>query len=387
MSRESIYLDYPSATPMRAEVREVMLSYLEGQPPNANAAHRAGRRARQAIGAAREQVATWLEVEAEEIVFTSGGTESNTLAILGRALAVPEKKRMVTTTLEHPSVRAALARLEADGWEVVRVPGDAAGGGRIDPDQVAEALDAGTALVALHLGNHDIGTIQPVREIAARAQEYGVPVFVDATFSAGWVDVRPEAWGIDLLSLAPYRFFGPQGAGVLWRKKSCRMKPLFSGGDQESGLRSGSRNVAAIAGAGEAARLAMREGESWQAHTRQQSIALLRQLRDRITGIHCFGPEPGEKRMPHHLSLAFDRVEGEALMLNLDVGGVAVTAGAGCLPAQEKVSPVLTTLGVDGRLALGMILIGPGPETTDAQIDEAVRRIVKGVHRIREMTP
>jgi cysteine desulfurase len=385
MPRETIYLDSPNATRLRPEVREAMLPFLDGLPPNANAAHRAGRRARKVLKESREKFASWLGVDAGEIIFTSGGTESNVLGILGFARAYPEKQKIISTVAEHPSVHAALRQLAASGYKIDLLPVNEQG--FVDPNRLKWILDDETALVALHLGNHDIGTIQPVREVAELARERGIPVFVDATFSAGWVEVRPGDLGIDILSMAPYRFFGPQGVGVLWIRSGCSLAPLLSGGSQEFGLRSGSQNVAAIAGAGEAARLAHLESGDWRSHTRRLSAGLLEQLGDQIDGLHCFGPEPGETRMPHHLSLAFDRVEGEALMLNLDVGGVCVTAGAGCLPANEKISPVLKAMGVGLPQALGMLVFGPGPETSENQISEAVARFSKGVARLRSMSP
>lgn len=387
MPRSAIYLDAPSATPLRPEVRDAVLPWLDSgePPPNMNAAHRGGRAARRAVEDAREAVASWLGVSAGEIVFTSGGTEANVLAIQGLAEAHPDKRHILSTGLEHPSVASALRALAERGWQVEAIRHDE--DGRLDLEHVRKALRNDTVMVATHAGNHDIGTLQPLRELGQLGEDSGVPVFCDGTFSAGWTSLKPSGHGLKVLSLAPYRFFGPQGVGIVWKHAGVPLKPLMTGGRQEGGLRAGTASTAAIAGAGAAARLAQAEEDQWQEASRERSVWLLEQLKQRIRGVRLFGAEPGPGRLPHHLSVAFTDVEGEALMLNLDVAGVAVTAGAGCLPASEKSSPVLRELGVEGRQALELILMGPLPDLPYDQLEEAVTRIVKGVERLRSMSP
>ena len=325
-----IYLDHLTTTPPLTEVVDAMQPWLRGQFGAPASLHKLGVEARDAIDAARERLAKLVNAaEPEEIIFTSSGTEAINHAVTGAALANRRfGSHIVTTGIEHPAVLGSVAWLESQGFSSTRVGVD--GQGRVDPDAIGRAMNDETILVCLHHANLDLGTVQPVAEVAELTGERGIPLFVDATASGGWLATDVQQLGADLLALAPHRFYGPKGVGVLYKKRRTRVENLIHGGVQENEFRAGTENVAAIAGAGVAAEHAAAALGQRASQAAKLQVRLLEGIGQAVEGVHLNGPEPGDGRLPHQLSLSTGGVEGEGQALMLDLRGVAIAAGAAC---------------------------------------------------------
>ncbi len=366
-----IYLDHNATTPVLAEVVRAMLPFLERDFGNPSSAHRLGSNARCAVEEAREQVARLIGGEAAGVIFTSGGTESNNLAIEGVARASGRPGHVVTTQIEHSSVLAPLARLEREGWEVTRLPVDEEG--RVAPEAIAAAISPATRLVTIGWANNEIGTIQPIDRIGAICRARGVPLHVDAIQAAGKVKIDCAA--ADLLSLSAHKIGGPKGIGALWVRPGLRLEPLLLGGSQERGRRAGTENVAGAVGFGVACALASR---------RLQAVARLAELRERLW--EALRDLPGVRRnsplrgcLCNTLNVSFCGFSADALVAALDLRGIAVSSGSACAAGASEPSHVLRALGREEALARDAIRFSLGPETTAAEIDEvgaAVRSIV-----------
>src|SRR2546430_7286790 len=293
MAVRQVYLDHATTTPLLAEAREAMIPFLAEDFASAGSMHSGGLRVRDAIGQARAQVAELINAASpEEVIFTSSGTESANLAIKGLAEANRRRgNHIVTSTIEHPAVLRSIEFLESQGFECSRVGVD--GTGRVSPEKVLEAVSDKTILIALHHANYDLGTIQPVVELGNIASERGIPLFIDASSSGGWLKIDVQAMNIGLLSLAPHRFYGPKGAGVLYRNRRVRLSPTIHGGIQEDGRRAGTENVAATVGAGIAAEYAAKEREARVEHTSKRQAELWTGLEGRIPHLHLEGPVLG----------------------------------------------------------------------------------------------
>ena len=377
--KRRVFLDHLSGSPLAEPVREAMRPFLEDRFGSAGALHGRGLEARENCAAARENCAAMLHSDADEIVFTSNGTEANNLAVKGVAWAQRERgNHIVLSNIEHPSVEGSVAWLEENGFEATRVAVD--GEGRAVPGAIAEALTERTVLIATHHGSHDLGTMQDTAAIGALAAERGIPLLVDATAVGGWVPVDLRQEGVSLLTLAPHRFGGPQGVGVLCRDRRTPLSPLIHGGAQEDGLRAGTENVAAIVGAGVAVGLPPVDLAPLQ---RQLHEGLL----ERVEGVRLNGAPPGEERMAHHLSYAFEGLEGEGLALALDMQGIAVASGAACVTKNLAVPPALAAIGLDAALAKGNVLLSLGRDTSADDIDYALEVIPKQVEKLRAMSP
>jgi cysteine desulfurase len=308
------------------------------------------------------------------------------LAVKGAALANKRRgSHIVLTTAEQPAVSRSVDALADLGFAATRVPVD--GAGRVDPDAFAAALRPETVLACVHHANHDLGTLQRLDLIGQATAEKGVPLFVDATASAGWVPIDVQRCHIDLLALAPHRFYGPKGAGVLYRHRRARVAPLIHGGEQENSRRAGTENVAAIAGAGQAAVVASRDLASRQAAARQLAEFLLAEFSNRTPHLVLNGPPPGPERLPHHLSFSIEFIEGEGLALMLDVKGVALAAGAACVTKSMRVPPVLAAIRLPEELAKGTVILGCGAEQTREEMLFAVEIMARAVAALREMSP
>jgi cysteine desulfurase len=275
--------------------------------------------------------------------------------------------------------------LEQHGFNATRVPVN--GFGWVDPEAIQEALTERTVLVCVHHANHDLGTIQPIREIASITAQHGVPLFVDASASAGWTPIDVQAMGVSLLSLAPHRFYGPKGVGVLYRHRRARLTSLIHGGNQEHGLRAGTENIPAIVGAGAATVLAGRELGSRMDHVGGLQRRLWKRLCERIDRIRLNGPEPGPQRLCTHLNVSFEFLEAEGLVLLLDLQGIALHSGASCVTKDLKIPPALVAIGLNPDLAKGAVLFSLGAENTDAQVDQAVEVLASAVTKLRSMSP
>ncbi len=369
--KRRVYLDHLSGTPLAPEVREAMRPFfLEHH-------HRLA--AREAIATAREQCAQLIGSIPEEILFTSSGTEANNLAIKGTAFAQRERgNHIVLSNIEHPAIEQSVAWLEENGFTATHVPVDAEG--FISPNAIAEAITDQTILIATHHASHDLGTLQNITAIGAIAAERVIPFLVDATASGGWLPINVHTANIALLTLAPHRFGGPQGVGVLYHNRRCPLAPIIHGGAQEDGFRAGTENLAAIVGAGAAAALPPIDVTALQ---RQLHEGLLKT----IEPVRLNGAALGAGRLPSHLNYSIEGIEGEGLALALDLQGIAIASGAACVTKNLAVPPALTAIGLDAASAKGNVLLSLGRDTTAADIDHVLELIPKQVEKLRSLSP
>jgi cysteine desulfurase len=369
--KRRVYLDSLSGTPLAPEVREAMRPYFEE--------HHHGLAARESIATARGQCAQLIGGSPEEILFTSSGTEANNLAVKGTAFAQRERgNHIVLSNIEHPSIEQSVAWLEENGFEATRVPVDAVG--RVSPEAIAAAITDQTILIATHHASHDLGTLQNIAAIGAIAAARAIPFLVDATASGGWLPIDVAAANIPLLTLAPHRFGGPQGAGVLYRNRRAPLAPIIHGGTQEDGFRAGTENLAAIIGAGAAAALPLVDTAALQ---HQLHAGLMKT----IEPIRLNGAELGAGRLPTHLNYSIEGIEGEGLALALDLQGIAIASGAACVTKNLAVPPALTAIGLDAASAKGNVLLSLGRDTTAADIDHVLEIIPKQVVKLRSLSP
>jgi cysteine desulfurase len=367
-----VYLDHNAGGPLRGPVREAMLAVLGGPPANPSSAHREGARARRLIEEARAEVAALIGAEPAEIVFTSGATEANNLALRG----VRAGTRIVTTAIEHHSV---LAPARARG-PVTEVGVDAEG--RVRAADVVAACTPEVGLVSVGLANGEVGSVAPVAAIAAELAGRGVLVHTDAAQAAGRLPVDVGTLGVDLLSLSAHKLGGPAGAGALWVRRGVEVTPLLTGGPQERGRRAGTENVAAIVGFGVAARLAREGLERAAAHMAALTDALFAGLRARVPDLVRNGPTTGP-RLPNTLNLRFPGCSGESLLVLLDLAGIAASLGSACAAGAPEPSHVLRAMGRSPAEARSGLRLSVGPETTAAEIAHAIEVIARVVAEVR----
>jgi cysteine desulfurase len=383
----SVYLDHQAATPVLPEVFDAMKPYFTEAFGSASSLHQHGLRVRDALAVAREQTAAFINAESpDDIIFTSDGTESANLAVKGVAWANRKRgNHILVSATEHPSVLGSVEFLEQQGFTSTRLRVNSEG--MVNPNDVKAALTDQTTLVAVHHANHDIGAIQPVRDLAAITAEQGIPLYVDAEASAGWLPVDVRTLGADLLSFSPHRFHGPKGVGVLYRNRRARLASLLHGGVQEGGRRAGTENIAAIVGAGVAAEIAARELDSRIAHVARLQKRLWEGLRTKIPHLQLNGPAPGPKRLGTNLNVSAEFVEGEGLLLMLDARGIAVASGTSCVSKALKVSHVLSAIGLDHSLGQAAILLTLGKDNTDAEVNYVLETLPQVVSKLRGMSP
>ncbi|HEY1170726.1 MAG TPA: cysteine desulfurase family protein [Verrucomicrobiae bacterium] len=382
-----IFFDYQAGTPVRPEVFDAMRPWFTENFGSTSSFHQQGLRARQALDESREQVAQFINAETpDSILFTSGGTESVNLAIKGAALAGKRLgNHIIYSAAEHPAVSGSIAWLETQGFKATKV--GVAADGSIAPESIREAITDETILICLHHSNHDIGTIQPVKEIAAVATERGIPVFVDANFNAGWLPIDVQSLGVQLLALSPSRFYGPKGVGMLYRNRRTPLQNILHGGVQEDGRRPGSENIPAIVGAGVACTLAKTSlsKHAAQVHALQQKLwnGLERSVHD----LTFNGPVPGPHRHPANIHISLAGLEGEAVVLRCDLKGIALHSGTACVTKALKTSPVLAAIGQSPSLAKGAILLTLGLENTDEEVVRFLEIFPGLVAELRAMMP
>ena len=373
--KNRIYLDHAATTAVSAEVLEAMLPFLDGSYGNASAVYGTGRESRTAVEKARKQTAGAIGAEAREILFTSGGSESDNLAIKGTAFALREKGRhIITTAIEHPAVLNTCQWLEKQGFEITYLLPDMEG--FINPDSVAEAFRDDTVLISVMAANNEIGTIEPMEEIGKISREKGVTFHVDAVQAVGAIPVDVNAWNADLLSLSAHKFNGPKGVGALYIRRGTRIDPLIHGGEQERGLRAGTENVAGIAGLGQAIETAVRnlaENAAWTARLRDR---LSDGILSEASGVKMNGSR--EQRLPNNFNACFEGIDSEALLLRLDLAGIAASGGSACTAGSPEISHVLKAIGLTDAQAKASLRLTTGPENTEEEIDEAIRA-VKGI--------
>lgn len=382
-----VYFDHLSSTPLLPEAFEAMKPYFMEAYGNPSSLHQHGLRVREALQRSREQLGALLNAEsAEEIFFTSGGTESVNLAVKGVAYANKRKgQHIVWSEVEHPAVVNSIEFLEKEGFTSTRVPVDEEG--RLRVEALREAITPQTTLICVQLANHDIGTLQPVAEVGQIAGEKGIPLFVDANFAAGWMPIDVQQLGANLVAMAPHRFYGPKGVGVLYRNRRARLVSMVHGGVQENGRRAGTENVPAIVGAGVAAEVALRELADRMSVVSKLQARLWAQLEERIPYIKLNGPVPGPRRLGNNLNLSTEFIEGEGQLLLLDLNGIAVASGSSCVSKSLKISHVLAAIGLDHALAQGNLILTLGKDNTEEDVDYFVSTFQGIVDKLRAMSP
>ncbi len=379
-----VYLDNASATPLLPEVKEAMLPFLGESFGNPSSLHDWGDAARMAVDEAREKVAGLIGAEAEEIIFTSCGTESNNTAIKGIALAAQAKgKHVVVSAIEHFSVLHAARTLEKFGFEVTEVPVDKHGA--IDPEAVRQSIRKDTVLVSIMHANGEIGTIESIKEIARITRELKIPLHTDAVATAGTIPVNVTELGVDALSLAGNQFYGPKGVGALWVRRGVRLMPLFDGGIQEGGRRGGTENVPGIVGLGKAAEIAKANMASRATQMTPLRDRLLKELPAKIEHVVVTGHP--QNRLPGHASFCVEFIEGESMLMLLNNQGIAVSSGSACTSRALKASHVLIAIGLSHEIAQGSLLMTLGLDTTSEDIDYVLETMPPIVNRLRQMSP
>jgi len=380
-----IYMDYQASTPCDPRVLEVMLPFFGARFGNPHSVHHhQGQQAEAAVEQARAQIAALIGAEAREIVFTSGATEANNLAIKGAARFLKARKpHVITCVTEHKCVLESARRLEGEGVRVTYLP--VGGDGLIDLDHLAAVIDTETALVSLMAVNNEIGVIQPIAEIGALCREHGVLFHTDAAQAAGKIPLAVQAMNIDLMSLSGHKMYGPMGIGALYvrRRPRVRLEPLFDGGGQERGLRSGTVPAPLAVGLGAAAVIARDEMAAESARLTVLRDRLLARVRARVPDVHLNGD--ADRRIPGNLNLGFPGIEAEALIRALP--DLAVSTGSACTSASVEPSYVLQALGLPGGLARSSLRLGLGRPTTQDEVDRAAEMIVAAVARQRAGVP
>jgi cysteine desulfurase len=379
-----VYLDNASSTAMLPEVKEAMLPYMGEVYGNPSSLHDWGDAARMAVDEAREKVAGLINASPEEIIFTSCGTESNNLAVKGIALAAQAKgKHVVVSAIEHFSVLNAAKTLEKFGFEVTEVPLDKYG--TIDPSAVKKSIRKDTVLVSIMHANGEIGTIEPIKEIAQITKELKIPLHTDAIATAGTIPVNVNELGVDALSLAGNQFYGSKGVGALWVRRGVRLMPLFDGGIQEGGRRGGTENVPGIVGLGKAAELAAKNIAARISQMTPLRDRLLKELPGKIGHVIVTGHP--QNRLPGNASFCVEFIEGESMLMLLNNKGIAVTSGSACTSRALKASHVLIAIGLTHEIAQGSILFTMGLDTTPSDIDYVLETMPPIVERLRQMSP
>ena len=379
-----VYLDNAATTPLLPEIREAMMPYLGDIFGNPSSLHDWGDGAREAIESAREQVAALIGANADEIIFTGSGTESNNFAVKGLALAQQNKgKHVAVSAIEHFSVLHSAKTLEKWGFEVSEVPVDKHG--VVDPDDVLRQIRKDTILVSIMHANGEVGTIEPIQEIARITRERKIPLHTDAVATAGTMPVNVAELGVDALSLAANQFYGPKGVGALWIRKGVRIVPLLDGGIQEEGRRAGTENVPAIVGLGKAAELAKTHMADRIKQLTPLRDHLLKELPGRIEHVVVTGHP--QHRLPGHASFCVEFIEGESMLMLLNSKGIAVSSGSACTSRALKASHVLIAMGLSHEIAQGSILFTLGIDNNNEDIDYVLETMPPIVDRLRQMSP
>ncbi|OPY47258.1 MAG: putative cysteine desulfurase 2 [Methanosaeta sp. PtaU1.Bin028] len=378
-----IYMDHSATTPIAPEVLEAMLPYLGQKFGNASSLHSFGREAREGVEVAREKVASLIGAAPEEIYFTSGGTESDNTALKGIALKPGvENRHIITSSIEHPAILEVCAWLERRGCSATYLPVDS--DGLVEPSRLGEEVRHDTAIISVMHANNEIGTIQPLHEIGQIARENDVYLHTDAVQTVGKIAVDVNDLGADLLSISGHKLYGPKGIGVLYVRDGVRPEGLMQGGGHERGLRSGTENVAGIVGLGRAAELASEIMVPEAKRQERLRDDLMKFVLDEIPD--CWLNGHPTKRLPSNLNFGFGRVEGESLLLYLDLKGIAVSTGSACSSHKLQASHVLLAIGLPPERCHGSLRITLGRDNTQEDIDYLKAALVEAVERFRRMS-
>ncbi len=383
MNSARIYLDNCATTPLRAEVAEAMHDALAESALNPSSLHAEGRRARALLDGARDRIAASIGATRGEVTFTGSGTEADNLALIGVARATQRRGHAVASAIEHHAVLGALERLCDEGFETSLVPVD--GRGVVDPAGFAATLRPETVVASVMYANNEIGTVEPIAELAKIARDRDVLFHTDAIAVPHWMQLDVRDLGADLLSLSAHKFSGPKGVGLLYVRRGVPIAPIVYGGGQELGRRPGTENLAAIVGMATALELAVAE--------RAEHVDRIGALRDRleagirstVSDIHVNGA--GAQRLPNVLNVSFGGVESEALLISLDLAGIAVSAGSACTSGSLEPSHVLGALGLEGRWQTGAIRFSLGPQTTQTEIERVLAVLPAAIAQLRAPAP
>ena len=379
-----VYLDYNATTPLAPEVVDAVVAATRDLFGNASSVHHFGQQAKAALDSARSAVAALLGGDPSEVVFTSGGTEADNMAIRGAAEAAEAtgRRHLVASAIEHEAVLNTLKALARRGWRTTLVPVDQSG--IVSPDRVREALTNETALVSVMHANNEIGTIQPIAEIAAAAHERGALMHTDAVQSAGKTPLDVTALGADLVAISGHKLNGPKGAGALWVRRGTRMMPILTGGKHERSRRAGTENVPALVGFGVAAQLAHRKLTSEAVRLAALRDRLEARVLETVPGTAVNGAR--DSRVPNTTNISFDRVEAESLLIALDLEGIAVSTGSACSSGTLEPSHVLRAMGLPTHRTQNSLRFSLGLFSTDADVDRVVAVLPGLVDKLRNLT-
>ncbi len=379
-----IYLDHAATTPTHPEVVQAMLPFFGESFGNPSSLHFFGQESRASVDEAREKIASLIGAGSEEIVFTSGGTEADNLALKGVALANRQRgNHIITTAIEHHAVLRSCHCLEEQGFLVSYLPVDAYG--LVDPDEVRKAVRPGTILVSIMHANNEVGTVQPVVDIAAITRQRGIYLHTDAVQTVGHLPLDVDGLGVDLLSMSAHKLYGPKGIGALYVRRGTRIAPVMHGGGQERGLRASTENTPGIVGFGKAAELARRAAGGEANHLSVLRDWLIQALLQGIPQLHLNG-HPSH-RLPNNVNVGIEFVEGEAVAISLDLEGIAASTGSACSSHDLEASHVLTAMGVSAVLARGSVRFSLGRMTTEDDVRRVAEVLPRIVARLRSMSP
>jgi cysteine desulfurase len=384
MNDKTVYLDHAATTPVRKEVLEAMLPYFRQKFGNPSSIYSIGRESKKAIEEARETISGIIGAEPREIFFTGSGTEADNWAIKGVAYANRKKGRhIITTAIEHHAVLHACQYLESDGFEVTYLPVDQ--DGLVTAEQVRAAIRPDTILVSIMFANNEIGTIQPIAEIGKVTREKGVYFHTDAVQAMGSVNIDVSEMNIDMLSMSAHKFYGPKGVGALYINKGVKITSFIHGGAQERGRRASTENVAAIVGMAKALEIAAAGMEQHNKKLMALRERTIKEIQEKIPFVRLNGHR--EKRLPGNVNLTFEFIEGESLLLMLDLKGIAASSGSACTSGSLDPSHVLLAIGLPHELAHGSLRITFGEQNSDEDVDYLLDVLPPIVQRLREMSP
>jgi cysteine desulfurase len=384
MSTRNIYFDHAATTPVKREVLEAMLPYFSENYGNPSTVYSIGRNSKKAIEEARETVARIIGAEPREIFFTGSGTEADNWAIKGAAYANMKKgKHIITTSIEHHAVLHACQYLESEGFEATYLPVDEYG--LVTPEQVEEAIRPDTILISIMFANNEIGTIQPIAEIGRIAREKGICFHTDAVQAMGNIKINVSELNVDMLSMSAHKFYGPKGVGALYVRKGIKLTSFMHGGAQERGRRASTENVPGIVGLAKALELADRNTEQYNRKLVALRDRTIEEIEKKIPYVRLNGHR--EKRLPGNVNFSFEFIEGESLLLMLDLKGIAASSGSACTSGSLDPSHVLLAIGLPHEKAHGSLRITFGEENTDEDVDYLMEVLPEIVQRLREMSP
>lgn len=384
MSDRLIYMDNAATTATRPEVLEAMLPYFTQHYGNASSIHTFGRNARRALETARKQVAAALGCEPREVYFTAGGSESDNWAIRCAVAAKASKgKHIITSSIEHHAVLHTCEYMQKQGYEVTYLPVDEFG--RVSVEDVRKAIRPDTVLITIMAANNEIGTLQPIAEIGKIAREAGILFHTDAVQAVGAIPVDVNAWNVDLLSLSGHKLHAPKGVGALYIRKGVRISNLIYGGAQERGLRAGTENLPAIVGLGKAIELAVSELPAYGERVSALRDKLINGILEKIPDV-CLNGHRTE-RLPGNVNVSVRYVEGEALLMRLDLAGIAASSGSACTSGSLDPSHVLLAIGLPHEIAHGSLRLSLGSDTTEEEIDYVLEKLPQIVDTLRAMSP